>query len=109
MSTVLLTVWCARCKAERVRSPGKLGEIRRWPSGLVRWGTEDFRGQFPEMGGREQKLIAFVVLVDPRRSTYTAPETLPTNCERHGAGSVSTGDVVGKRGTVYLTPMSATA
>ena len=108
MSTVLLTVYCALCKAERgISFPGKLGEVRRWPSGRVGWGVEDHRGD--RQLGREQKLIAFVVLVDPSRSTYTAPETLPTNCERHGAGRVSTGDVVGKRGTVYLTPMSATA
>lgn len=96
-------VRCGLCRDEKGNpSPGRLGEVRRWPSGLVRWGVEDRRGQFPEMGGRGQKLVAWTVLRHPNRPDYTPPDTLPAHCERHGWGRVSTADVLTRRPSIVL-------
>ena len=100
---VLTAVWCADCSDEGRRSPGCLGQLtraKRNGTDYFAWQTWHNRGVKGPDGGRGQVLEA--VALGPRDLAGLVPGTLPVLCERHGTGTVSVGDVVGKRGNIVL-------
>ena len=98
---VLTTVWCGQCADEGRSSPGMLGQLQRQRSGAVVWGVWHRRGSRMPDGSRT-KLFAMQVIEHPRREIRDIPDVLPALCERHGAGSVSTGAVLAASGNVVL-------
>lgn len=100
--TVVLTVWCGQCVAERRRSPERLGVVEADDGGEV-WRTEDRRkGRNLKAGSTPWTRFAVQALATPHASNATVPDRLHAVCKVHGAGSVSTSDVIGKRGSVVL-------
>lgn len=99
---VVLTVYCGSCKAERHTEPSRIGDVVEAPTGVRMWITTD-RRRNPGL-----RLPNIQVLYTPARSVQLVPESLTAYCHHHGRGSVSTSDVLNKRGSVVLN-LNATA
>jgi hypothetical protein len=96
---VVLVAWCGQCAAEGVRNPSRLGHVEQTP-----WGTLwVYTTTTSKDRGRTRRIGAFVYIDDGRSAG------LPASCPRHGSGGVSTADVIGKRGTIVLDLLLASA
>lgn len=99
----VLTVWCGQCEAERGRSRGKLGTVERRDDGAQLWRTRDRRkGRNLKAGATSRTAYAVRVLTTPHASHLVVPDRLHVTCELHGTGTLSTDDVLGRRGSVVL-------
>lgn len=100
--TPLLTVWCAECKAEGQRDPGRLGVVERTAKGTVRWRVTSERLGRRNRPGYWRAWRWGVTLSHPAYSRLDVPEQLHAMCPTHGRGFVRTADVVAQRGKVGL-------
>lgn len=108
---VVATVYCGTCRDERRPRPERLGDVfeRTWegrPPQLLWHGLDDPSAQkmrrYAGEGEPPRTLHSWVVIADPEDSDLVVPETLTVWCNHHRAGSVSTADVIEKRGKVPI-------
>ena len=94
-----LTAQCGLCCGERRPQPGLLGTVEKLGDRLV-WYAYDVRvakGLRRVGHHRPRDQVPLSVWLDQ------AGDTIDAYCRHHGAGSVLTRDVIGKRGTIPVT------
>ena len=100
-AVILARAVCGAC-AEENRSPAAIvGRVVRHPNGVELWESKSKRraaGISREMGGLRQAAVLF----HPRAPGHQPPSRLLAVCDRHGRGSVSTADVIRKRGRIVV-------
>jgi hypothetical protein len=98
---ILVRAVCGACAVES-RSPAAIvGRVVRHNNGVVLWESKSKRravGISQEMVGLRQA----AVLSHPRVPGHQPPSRLRAVCDRHGEGSVSTADVIDKRGRIIV-------
>ena len=101
---IVTTVFCGQCAAEGKR-PGKLGHVvkRHDAHGaLYWWGNRASRRSQTDATPGISALVG-ALLADPRRPSWSPPESIPVHCRRHGQGRVPVRELTTARGRLSAT------
>lgn len=97
-------IWCARCRAEHRKRPGKLGVVIYYPDGRIIWESRDERNRpvpadHPEWA---RTTLAWHAIASPHVSNLRVPDRVPAWCRHHGAGSLKVSVVLAARGNIVV-------